>query len=75
MADCGCHREDGYPLTGHWVMCPMHEAAPELLEALRFMVQIANSPEEDDLAAWPEVMSRAEAAIAKALGQEATFAP
>ena len=60
---CGCHEIGGQMFK----LCPLHEAAPKMLEALRAVVALGDNQGRLNL---PMVAADARAAIAKAEGRD-----
>ena len=69
---CGC-KVDGtgtlqHPL--HTIRCPLHAAAPEMLEALQTITQAVDDTAVDGISRFACIARTAHAAIAKAKGDE-----
>jgi len=67
-ADCGCTLEDSYEGYPAFWQCPLHKAAPELLEACKWAYKKIQSLEME-LAGIATVHAPLEKAIAKAEGR------
>jgi len=66
---CGCQSEVG-PNGEFYEHCPLHAAAPEMLEALEAVITSWHAKDANRLKREPEWLKQVRTAVAKAKGQK-----